>query len=217
MNKTVCIYIQERDGTTSFLAPFVEHIRTVFNPIIVDYDIDSEDDPLEIIYQTVADADTIFFLGHGTSDKLYASTMDNVALYNKDNIDQLAGKRLFLLSCNSSDFIKKHRLNNAFGFGMLPTSLDDARKWKDLHGIHIEDFTRDDISIYNHAVVETLLSAITADSIMDFSLLKERIKFQTSVEIVKCLIQHKDNANYRDITDLLYYFQTLLFQDIFLL
>lgn len=90
---------------------------------------------------------------------------------------------------------------------MLPTSLDDVQKWKYLHGIHIEDFTRNDISIYNHALVEILINSITVDSMTDYSLLKEKIKFQTSVEIVKCLLQHKDNANYRDIADLLYDFQ----------
>lgn len=207
MNKTVCIYIQERDGTTSFLGPLVKHITTVFSPIIVGYDIDSEDDPLEIIYQAITDVDTIFFLGHGTSDKLYASTVDNVNLFHKDNVEMLAKKRVFLLSCNSADFIKKQHLKDAFGFGMLPTSLDDAQKWKDLHGIHIEDFTRNDISIYNHALVEILINAITVDSMADYSLLKDKIKFQTSVEIVKCLLQHKDNAKYRDMADLLYYFQ----------
>lgn len=207
MNKAVCIYIQERDGTTTFLKPLVEHIKNMLAPVIVGYDIDSEDDPLEIIYQAITDADTIFFLGHGTSDKLYASTIDNLTLFDKNNIDLLSGKRLFLLSCNSADFIKKQRLNNAFGFGMLPTSLDDARKWKNLHGIYIEDFTRNDIQIYNHAVVEILINSVTADSIMDFALLKENVKFQASVEIVKCLTLHKNNIRYRDLADLIYYFQ----------
>ena len=207
MNKAVCIYIQERDGTTTFLEPLVEHIKNMLAPVIVGYDIDSEDDPLEIIYQTILDADTIFFFGHGTSDRLYASTVDNLTLFDKNDIDLLSGKRLFLLSCNSADFIKKHRLNNAFGFGMLPTSLDDARKWKNLHGIYIEDFTRNDIQIYNHAVVEILINSVTADSIMDFALLKENVKFQASAEIVKCLTLHKNNIRYRDLADLIYYFQ----------
>ena len=205
MSKSVCIYIQERDGTTSFLEPLVEHINKVFAPIIVGYDIDSEDDPLEIIYQTISDADTIFFFGHGTSDRLYASTVDNLTLFDKDNIDLLLGKRLFLLSCNSADFIKKHHLNGAFGFGMLPTSLDDVRKWKYLHGIHIEDFSKEDISIYNNAIVEILTHSFSIDNIVDFFLLKEKIKLQTSIEIVKCLTQHKDNVNYRNISDLLFY------------
>ena len=89
MNKTACIYIQERDGTTSFLEPLVEHIKHVFGPVIVGYDIDSEDDPLEIIYQTISNADTVFFFGHGISDRLYASTVDNLTLFDKNNIDLL--------------------------------------------------------------------------------------------------------------------------------
>lgn len=206
MNKAVCIYIQERDGTTTFLEPLVEHIKNMLAPVIVGYDIDSENDPLEIIYQTIFDADTIFFYGHGTSDRLYASTVDNLTLFDNNNIDLLSGKRLFLLSCNSADFIKKQRLNKAVGFGMLPTSLDDVQKWKYLHGIHIENFTKEDIFIYNNAIVEILTHSITADSFADYMLLKERIKFQTSIEIVKCLTQHRNNANYRVLADLLYYF-----------
>jgi hypothetical protein len=206
MSKIVCIYNQERDGTTAFLEPLVEHIKNMLAPVIVGYDIDSEDDPLEIIYQTILDADTIFFFGHGTSNRLYASTVDNLTLFDKNNIDLLSGKRLFLLSCNSADFIKKQRINKAFGFGMLPTSLDDARKWKNLHGIHIENFTKEDISIYNNAIVEILTHSIMVDSLEDYILLKERIKFQTSIEIVKCLTQHRNNVNYRILADLLYYF-----------
>lgn len=207
MSKIACIYIQERDGTTSFLEPLVEHIKNVFASTIVGYDIDSEEDPLEVINKTVFDSDTVFFLGHGTSEKLYASTVDNLTLFNKDNIDCLTTRRLFLLSCNSADFIKKQHLNGALGFGMLPTSLDDVRNWKELHGIHIENFTMDDISIYNHALVEILMNALTEDGLADYSLLRERIKFQTSAEIVKCLIQQEDNAKCRDLADLLYYFQ----------
>ena len=48
--------------------------------------------------------------------------------------------------------------------------------------------------------------AIMVDSFADYILLKEQIKFQTSIEIVKCLTQKRDNANYRILADLLYYF-----------
>jgi hypothetical protein len=159
------------------------------------------------IYDAVKKADTVLFLGHGTSDSLFASGSDETELFGKANVMLLANKQLFLLACNSAEFIKKYKLTNAIGFGKMPTSLDDARHWKNLHKTTIEDFSRDNIDIYNKALVDALCNSISLETISDYSLFRERFKFQVSREIVKCLIPHKDKENYRKIADLLFYLQ----------
>ena len=93
MNKTICIYPE--DITTTFLRPLYKYICATFDAVGVGYDISGDDDPLELIYNRLYDAQTIFFLGHGMSECLYASIIDNVQLINKDNIELLKGKRLF--------------------------------------------------------------------------------------------------------------------------
>ena len=105
MSKIVCIYPQ--DATTDFLRPLCDHICATFDAVEVGYDTSGDDDPMEIIFNEIKDAETIFFLGHGMSTCLYASILDNVELFHKDNISLLEGKRLFLLACNSDQFITK--------------------------------------------------------------------------------------------------------------
>lgn len=207
MSKIVCIYSLERDHTTDFLQGLCDHINATLFAVQIGYDVDSEDDTIEEIYNAVEKADTVLFLGHGTSDSLFASGSDETELFGKANVMLLANKRLFLLACNSAEFIKKYKLSNAIGFGKMPTSLDDARHWKNLHKTTIEDFSREDIDIYNNALINALCNSISLETISDYSLFRERFKFQVSREIVKCLIQHKDKENYRKIADLLFYLQ----------
>lgn len=207
MNKTVCIYLEERDKTTDFLAPLCKHICEILSAECISYDIDSDEDPTIIIYQAVKTADTIIFLGHGDSAALYASAGDGNKLFDENNIDVLRDKRLFLMSCNSAGFIKRYNLNNAIGFGNLPTSIDDVRNWKVLHSIYIEDFSREDINLYNNALVNILWSAITPETMSDYNLLYERLKFHASIDIVRCLMQHQHVEHYRAIADLLFYMQ----------
>lgn len=207
MSKIVCIYSLERDHTTDFLQSLCDHINATLFAVQIGYDVDSEDDTIEEIYNAVEKANTVLFLGHGTSDSLFASGSDETELFGKANVMLLANKRLFLLACNSAEFIKKYKLTNAIGFGKMPTSLDDARHWKTLHKTLIEDFSKSDIEIYNTALVDALCNSISLETISDYSLFRERFKFQVSREIVKCLIQHKDKENYRKIADLLFYLQ----------
>lgn len=202
MKKTVCIYPE--DFTTAFLRPLYEHICTSFNAVGVGYVISGDDDPLELIFNELEDAQTVFFLGHGMSTCLYAGIIDNVQLINKDNIGLLEGKRLFLLACNADQFIKSYNLTNAIGFGFLPTSLNDARRTRKLHKMRIEHLQESDIEKYNTALVDALINTLSNTTMADFHLFKERLKFYISRRIVRILLQ-RETPNYRLVADALYY------------
>lgn len=207
MSKIVCIYSQEKDGSTDFLKPLYEYICTTLSAEGVGYDADSEEDTISKIHDTITDADTLIFLGHGNSKGLYASVRDNFELFNQVNISVLADKRLFLLACNSADFIRRYSLTKAIGFGHLPTSAEDANHWNNEHNISLNSFSEDDIKLYNNALVNILCNTIDPETISNPKLLYNRIQFQASVEIVKCLTLHTDNSHYRKIADLLFYLQ----------
>lgn len=207
MSKVVCIYPEDR--TTDFLRPLCDHICAMFNAVEVGYDTSIDEDPLEIIYNAVKDAETVFFLGHGMSTCLYASVLDNVELINKENYTLLEGKRLFLLACNSDLFIKKYDLDNSIGFGFLPTSLDDVRQKRIFHNIRVETLEKKDIDIFNVALVNAVTNALSNDVLSDKHLFVERFRFAISGEIVQCLLT-KETSNYRTIADELYF----VFKDI---
>lgn len=202
MSKIVCIYPQ--DATTDFLSPLCDHICKTFGAVTVGYDIDDDEDPIEEIYKETQEAQTIFFLGHGMSSCLYASILDNVELFNKDNINTLKNKRLFLLACNSNQFIKKFNLTNSIGFGFLPTSEDDIRQTRSFHNLNISNMGYYDIRLFNDALVQCFIKTLSKETIDDFNLFKERLFFNISKGIVNCLID-KGSVNYRLVADELYF------------
>lgn len=201
MSKIVCIYPE--DATTVFLRPLCDHICTTFNAIEVGYDTDGDDDPLDVIYNEIKDAQTIFFLGHGMSTCLYASILDNVQLFNKNNVSLLEGKRLFLLACDSGQFITKFKIAEAIGFGFLPTSEEDVKNRK-LHKMDISSTGTLDIEYFNNALIRCLSNTLSKATIDDFHLFKVRMIFNTSKEIVDCL-ENKECTSYRIVADELYY------------
>lgn len=202
MRKVVCIF--PHDFTTDFLRPLCDHICTTFDALEVGYDTTSDDDPLELIFNTIEHADTIFFLGHGKSTCLYASTLDNLELFEKNNVSLLKGKHLFLLACDSSQFISNFNITDAVGFGFLPTSEEDLIRR--LHGMDISITGILDVECFNNALVQCLISSLCKETMADFNLLKERIKFNVSKEIVDCLV-NKKCTNYRVVADELFYVQ----------
>lgn len=202
MNKIVCIYPQ--DATTEFLNPLCDHICRTFGAIKVGYDTLSDDDPIEYIYNEIKDAQILFFLGHGMSTCLYASILDNVELFNKDNINLLKNKRLFLLACNSNQFIENFDLTNTIGFGYLPTSEDDVKQRGRYHKLDISNTGYLDVKCFDNALVQCLINTLSKDTINDFHLFKERLFFYLSKEIVICLID-KSSPNYRTVADELYF------------
>lgn len=202
MSKIVCIYPQ--DTTTDFLRPLCDHICTTFDAIEVGYDTSGDDDPMEIIFNAIRDAEIIFFLGHGKSTCLYASILDNSELFNKDNISLLKGKRLFLLACNSDQFIENFNLTDAIGFGFLPTSEEDVERTKQYHKMDISNTNILDINSLNSGLVESLINTLSQDTLRDFHLFKERMIFNISVEIVDRLV-NKATTNHRIVADELYY------------
>jgi hypothetical protein len=62
MSKIVCIYSLERDHTTDFLQSLCDHINATLFAVQIGYDVDSEDDTIEEIYNAVEKADTVLFL-----------------------------------------------------------------------------------------------------------------------------------------------------------
>ena len=201
MGKTVCIYPQ--DATTDFLRPLCNHVCATFGAVEVGYDTSGDVDPMEIIFDEIKDAETVFFLGHGMSTCLYASILENVELFNKENISLLHGKRLFLLACNSNQFIDKFKLTDAIGFGFLPTSEEDIERTKRYHKLDISMTGILDVDCFKAALVQCLINTLSKATIDDFYLFKERMLFNTCGGIVDCLA-NKKSTNYRIVADELY-------------
>ena len=203
MKDVICIYPE--DITTAFLRPLCDFICSTFGATEIGFDTSGDDDPHEAIYAGIRNAQTIFFLGHGRSDCLYASVIDNDKLIDENNVSLLEGKQLFLLACDSDQFIKKYNLSNAIGFGFLPTSKYDVDRRRKYHEVDISSTTQQDVDCFTAALVNSLIKSLSKEAIDDPFLFAERLRFNASVEIVDCLINTK-SSNYRIVADELYCF-----------
>lgn len=203
MSDVICIYPQ--DVTTDFLRPLCDFICSTFGATEIGFDTSGDDDPHEAIYVGIRTAQTIFFLGHGRSDCLYARVIDNDKLIEKNNVSMLEGKQLFLLACDSNQFIKKYGLSNAIGFGFLPTSKEDVDRIKEYHKVDISGTTQQDVDSFKDALVNSLIRSLSIETMGDPSLFAKRFTFNVSMEIVDCLINTK-SPNYRVVADELYFF-----------
>ena len=110
---------------------------------------------------------------------------------------------MFLLACESNQFITNFNFTNAIGFGFLPTSEEDVKN-KKFHNMDISTTGILDVECFNNALVHCLIETLSKDTMADFYLFKEHLKFNASKEIADCLI-NKKCTNYRTVADELYY------------
>lgn len=203
MNNVLCIF--PKDCTTEFLNPVYEDIVSVYSAIGLLGDPTVDDDYLEKLNLEISHADSIIFIGHGSSRALYGINFNEIICEENGNIDMFKGKRIILFSCKSIDFIKHFKLNKAIGFGLVPTSLIDTQSGKNFHNLSIRDLSADDLGFIQDCIVRIWKNSLRESDMFDVHKFYNSFSFYTNVEIVNCLLNHKSAQNYRLIADVLYY------------
>ena len=201
MNKILCIYPQ--DKTTSFLEPVYDELCQRFGAEGLKGDPTEDDDYLERLANLVQEAETIVFLGHGSSGVLYGINFNMLICEENGNIDLLRHKHLILFACHSSDFIKRQGLTDALGFGEIPTSDYDVENGK-LHGLPIKDLKDSDVEYIKAAIVRIWKNSLAEVDVTDINCFHQTFSYQTVKEIVRCLV-NRESRNFRLIADVLYY------------
>ena len=106
MNNILCIYPKE--STTEFLRPVYNAICAKPHVVGLELDTIEDDDFLEKLSDHLADADFVFFLGHGSSSCLYGTNLNPLIDDKMGNIESLRNKSLLLFACKSAEFIKNY-------------------------------------------------------------------------------------------------------------
>jgi hypothetical protein len=166
----------------------------------------------------------IVFLGHGRSDKLFgakANTYDaeisedklaenpDLKYYNDDfinltNIEIFTEKKVFCLSCNSSEIIGKKAVENGatvfIGFGDVPTSTDEFKaKMEDVGDKFVARFKGE----LNYIVKRSLIYSI--NTMRTFQGLLDVISLVINQRIAETLITHKQFNRRYLLADYLYF------------
>lgn len=198
MSKTVCIF--PKDETTDFLVPLYEllcskgvdgwHEDTVNN--------------VTIVIDMIRGAEEIIFLGHGSSGTLYGSPVNGELseLITQNNVHELlAGKKCFLLSCNSEEFCSNYNLSDSIGFGNMPTGMRDVFMAMD-NDVSFPNLEQEDIDVYNNALIRALTRAFNTYSLDNIDSLYAKICLYANFEITECLTR-KTCQMYREVAELL--------------
>lgn len=194
----VCIF--PSDSSTDFLLPLYE---TLCDAGWQGWNGDSITEGQDA-FNLLESAEYVIFLGHGSSRVLYGSPRDGelTSWISKENVDNLLrGKKLFLLSCNSSQFCETYSLNNAIGFGNMPTGMQDVKNEMEVNP-DFPNLEQTDIDIYNAGLVRSLQRAFRIGDMEDMERLYSKIQLYANVEIVECLSNRSTNK-FREIASLL--------------
>lgn len=202
MSKVLCIY--PKDDSTAFLQPLFEAICTKYNAVGLLGDASVDDDYLEKLEQLASRAEIIFFLGHGCSHTLYGLNLNPTICKDNGNIHLLEHKTLILYACRSIEFLQMYNLKPAWGFGFIPTSLDDAQGGQ-LHHLEIKKLEKVDITYFQNALIRIWLKTLDEVDVLDVRNFYHTFSYNTNVEIVNCLTKHQKLPHFRIIADMLYY------------
>ena len=203
MNNILCIY--PKDTTTEFLSPVYKEIISIYSANGLLGDPTEDDDYLEKLYLAANQADSIIFIGHGSSRSLYGINFNEIICEENENIEILRGKRIILFACKSIDFIRHFKFNNAIGFGLMPTSVFDTQPGKTFHDLPIGELSVEDLGYIRDCIVRIWQNSLRESDIFEVRKFYNSFSFHTNVEIVNCLLNNKSSSNYKLVADVLYY------------
>ncbi|WP_405247065.1 hypothetical protein [Cellulophaga sp. Asnod2-G02] len=172
MNKYKSVLIiHASDNSTLFLNKFKEEFEPIY------YSFKSDEKSILKAKSLIGDLEPkslIVYLGHGSSSGLYEP--DDTFEYIKYFLDATWANHyfdehdIFLLSCKSSDFIKKiYKSNFSLGFGNIISSEEELKhynKYSDFQKV----LSKDEINIFNDIYVECSIKIIKL-------LINEKIRF----------------------------------------
>ena len=122
MNNVLCIF--PKDCTTEFLNPVYEDIISIYTAKGLLGDPTEDDEYLEKLSSEASRADSIIFLGHGSSKSLYGLNFNEIICKENENIDIFRGLgyirdcivRIWQNSLRESDIFEVRKFYNSFSF-----------------------------------------------------------------------------------------------------
>lgn len=197
----LCVFPQ--DETTAFLEPIAETLRNAGFAVLDGNTNDEE--YAKLIFDSISQNDNIVFFGHGSSEALSGSNQE--PLINAKNVDVLRGKKLFLLACNSKEFISSYGLTNSIGFDIIPTCDMDVNTIVEQDFGYFENIPDDsDLEWFRSAIVRIVVHSFECCNMSNMTMLYNKMKMYTNLERYACIRECKE-LNYRDILRMLYDFK----------
>lgn len=202
----ICIY--PFDESTNFLMPIYKYLENTdgFKGLRISENGDNINSCYELIQSCSSNA-IIVFLGHGCSHCLYYGNKQS--LIDKDKFNIFSSKRIFLLSCRSSDFIenqKPDQVNSYIGFGDLLTDWTEVLSERESNSFAYKDMSEDIISLFKDFLVRSILESFSNFILFnkDFQYLHLQIKLRFNRKFCGLLRDKNDVKSNRIYANLLF-------------
>lgn len=160
--------------------------------------------------EALPQASVILFLGHGTGEKLYGAESNSFpkkSLINKSQAKVFSEKFIFLLSCNSNDFIKGtfsfSKAISSIGFGSLPTEMAEVENSKRLKE---QGVNKETINKYKNSMIELVSDSFCdmIESKLSFSQLGNSFLLRLNKKISQVILEDTTSKDNRILADLLF-------------
>ncbi|MBC8487566.1 MAG: hypothetical protein H8D45_16165 [Bacteroidetes bacterium] len=212
MSYVLCI--RPQDNTTKFLERIPNALENTFQEIVKYINIEPSDQAHVTCYDEilrVPEDGFIIFLGHGTREYLQGAVIRGFSnagyakreFINSDNIDIFKDKKVFCLSCYSSDKLGDIAIEKGaktfVGFGEIPTELSEFEEEQEqpLKRI-ISDFK----GIIQETVRESLIFALHNDLSINQMIL--HLKLLLNKKHGDVIINHKGKRDRRELGEFIY-------------
>ena len=157
---------------------------------------------------------TIIFMGHGQANQLWGAESETFIKkpFVKQNESKIfGGSNLFLLSCDSNEFLKGSysysKVINSIGFGSLPTVIEEFKQKRKLRELEVnENVVRRFRLILIDLISVSFCEMIKKD--MTFYELFNYLVLRLNKKISRVILDDKRNNENRVLADLLYYIKS---------
>lgn len=198
------------DESTRFLSDISNNLKENHKDKVTLYRISPETENVDVhnYIKTIQEKEVILFLGHGGSS--YLCRENKIAFITKEQLHCFDGKSLFCLSCRSNEFLhsnfKKNSINNALGFGNLPTDWDDISGEREFDANAYENINKAIVLEYCQILVELVVKSFNNffDRNLNFEGLNYYFRLHLNKKINDVILRDKSNQDNRILADLLY-------------
>ncbi|HUM97008.1 MAG TPA: hypothetical protein PK275_04080 [Chitinophagaceae bacterium] len=206
--------IYPSDETTEFLLEIPKRIAEKHGEksIQVIQMLPSEESYKEVFQsiEAIPSGSVVIFMGHGQEEKLWGAENESFvkqSFVSKSQAKVFSEKFIFLLSCNSNDFIKGtfsfSKAISSIGFGSLPTEMAEVEKSKRLKEQGVNEET---INKYKNSMIELVSDSFCdmIESKLSFSQLGNSFLLRLNKKMSQVILEDTKSKDNRILADLLF-------------
>jgi len=210
----VIYLIYPSDETTEFLLEIPKRIAEKHGEksIQVIQMLPSEESYKEVFQsiEAIPSGSVVIFMGHGQEEKLWGAENESFvkqSFVSKSQAKVFSEKFIFLLSCNSNDFIKGtfsfSKAISSIGFGSLPTEMAEVEKSKRLKEQGVNEET---INKYKNSMIELVSDSFCdmIESKLSFSQLGNSFLLRLNKKMSQVILEDTKSKDNRILADLLF-------------